>query len=255
MIRENKVKSMLRNGKKVVGTFVKMNDPASVEIFGLLGFDFIVVDNEHVAMNKDDIFNLIRGAEVTGIVPIVRVGNNTSIEVLQALDAGALGVQVPNIDTKKDIIKLIKNAKYAPLGNRGFSPSNRSAAYGIIDKEKYVKQANENTLIVCHCESGTSVNNLDEILLEEELDVIFIGPMDLSQSLGIIGQVNHPRLLKNVDKIIKKVLAMNKVVGMVAPNAKKAKELLEKGVQYIVISSDQGMLVSMGREYIKEIRE
>lgn len=255
MIRENKVKKILKNGGNVIGTFVKMNDPASVEILGLVGFDFIVVDNEHVAMNKDDMFNLIRSADVTGIVPIIRVRENIPVEILQALDAGALGVQVPNVDTKSDVYNVVKSAKYAPIGNRGFSPSNRSAGYGTMDKQQFVKQANDNTLVVCHCESVTSMNNLDEILLEEELDVMFIGLMDLSQSLGIIGQGNHPKLLKSMDNIIQKVIAMNKVVGMVAPNATKAKELIAKGVRYVMISSDQGMIASLGKQYIKEIKD
>ena len=254
MIRENKIKKILKNGGNVIGTFVKMNDPASVEILGLVGFDFIVVDNEHVAMNKDDMFNLIRSADVTGIVPIIRVRENIPVEILQALDAGALGVQVPNVDTKNDVCNVVKSAKYAPIGNRGFSPSNRSAGYGTIDKQQFVKQANDNTLVVCHCESVTSINNLDEILLEEELDVVFIGPMDLSQSLGIIGQANHPKLLESVDVIIKKVLAHDKIVGMVAPNTTKVKELIAKGVRYIMISSDQGMIASLGKKYIREIK-
>ncbi|ADL12474.1 HpcH/HpaI aldolase family protein [Acetohalobium arabaticum] len=255
MIRKNEVKQKLKNGEPVVGTFVKMNDPASVEILGLAGFDFFVADNEHISRDKETMVNMIRAAEITDIAPIIRVRENSFIEVLQALDAGALGVQVPNVDTKEGIEEVIRSAKYAPEGQRGFSPGNRSAGYGTMDKQEFVKQANEDTLVVMHCETETSMNNLDEILLEDELDVVFIGPMDLSQSLGIIGQGDHPKLKESVDTIVDKVLDAGKDVGMVASNPAQAKELIDRGVNYVMISTDHGMLGSSAREFVAEMKE
>src|SRR6056297_3477584 len=114
MIRENKVKKILEDGGTVVGSFVKANDPAVVEILGKAGFDFFVADNEHVAMNKNDMVNLIRSGELADIVPIIRVRENKDVEILQVLDSGAFGIQVPNIDTKKDAEKLAKSSRYAP---------------------------------------------------------------------------------------------------------------------------------------------
>ncbi|MCK8827423.1 aldolase/citrate lyase family protein [Natroniella acetigena] len=255
MIRQNKVKKKIKDGKPVIGTFVKMNEPASVEILGLAGFDFFVADNEHISRDKETMVNMIRAAEVTEITPIIRVRENSFIEILQALDAGALGVQVPNVDTKEGVEEVIRSAKYAPKGQRGFSPGNRSAGYGTMNKQEFVKEANEQTLVICHCETETSMNNLDQILLEDELDVIFIGPMDLSQSLGIIGQGDHPKLLESIDSIIEKVLAAGKDVGMVAPNPAKAKELIAKGVNYVMIGTDHGMLGSKARDFVAEMKE
>jgi 4-hydroxy-2-oxoheptanedioate aldolase len=255
MIRENKVKKKLKNGEPVIGTFVKMNDPASVEILGLSGFDFFVADNEHISRDKETMVNMIRAAEVADINPIIRVRENSFIEILQALDAGALGVQVPNVDTKEGIEEVIRSAKYAPAGQRGFSPGNRSAGYGTMDKLEFVKKANEETLVVMHCETATSMNNLDEILDEDELDVVFIGPMDLSQSIGVIGQGDHPELLESIDTIVEKVLAAGKDVGMVASNPAKAKELIEKGVNYVMIGTDHGMIGSKAREFVNGMKE
>ncbi|SKC36334.1 HpcH/HpaI aldolase family protein [Maledivibacter halophilus] len=253
MMRENKVKKIIKEGGYVVGTFVKFSDPSISEILGLIGYDFFVLDNEHVSMNKESMVNIIRGADATDIVPIVRVRKNEDVEVLQALDSGALGVQVPNVDTAKQAKDLVSYVKYTPVGKRGFSPSVRAAHYGMLDKKEYVKAANENTLIVSHCETVECVNNLDEILKIPEIDVIFIGPMDLSQSLGVIGDAAHPKVIKCIDTIIEKTKEAGKAVGIVSSPA-KAHEYIKRGVQYLLVSTDQGMIISTGKQVIKDIR-
>lgn len=254
MIRENILKRKIKEGAFAIGTFVKMNDPSVVEILGLIGFDFFVLDNEHVAMSKESMVSMIRGADVTNIVPIVRVRKNEDVEILQALDAGALGVQVPNVDTEQEALLLAASVKYDPVGKRGFSPSVRAAKYGLLDKKEYVKFANENTLIVSHCETVECVNNLDKILVIPEIDVIFIGPMDLSQSLGVIGEANHPKVLECIDTIIKKTKAAGKAVGIVSTPAQAA-EYVARGVQYLLISTDQGMIVSSGQQILKQVKD
>ncbi len=252
-MRENKIKKIIKEGGYAIGTFVKINDPSVVEILGLLEYDFFVLDNEHVSMNKETMVSMVRGADVTDIVPIVRVRKNVDVEVLQALDSGALGVQVPNVDTVQQAKNLASYVKYTPVGKRGFSPSVRAANYGLFDKKEYVKYANENTLIVSHCETVECVNNLDEILKIPEIDVIFIGPMDLSQSLGVIGEAKHPKVLECIDIIIKKTKDAGKAVGIVS-TAEAAHDYIDRGVQYLLISTDQGMIVSAGKQTIKKIR-
>jgi len=254
MLKENKVKKKLKEGGYVVGTFVKITDPSITEILGLIGFDFFVLDNEHVSMSKETIGNIIRGANTTDITPIIRVKKNEDVEILQALDSGALGVQVPNVDTEEQAKDLVSYVKYKPEGKRGFSPSVRAAHYGLYDKIQYVKDSNENTLVVSHCETVECVNNLDEILKITEIDVIFIGPMDLSQSLGITGQSNNPKLLEAIDLVIKKTKAAGKAVGIVT-NKEKASEYIDRGVQYLLIGTDQGMISSTGKEIIKKLKK
>src|SRR6056297_2322520 len=242
MLKENKVKKKLKEGGYVVGTFVKITDPSITEILGLIGFDFFVLDNEHVSMSKEAIGN------------IIRVRKNEDVEILQALDSGALGVQVPNVDTEEQAKDLVSYVKYKPEGKRGFSPSVRAAHYGLYDKIQYVKDSNENTLVVSHCETVECVNNLDEILKIPEIDVIFIGPMDLSQSLGITGQSDNPKLLEAIDIVIKKTKAAGKAVGIVT-NQEKASEYIDRGVQYLLIGTDQGMISSTGKDIIKNIKK
>lgn len=254
MIRENKIKKMLKEGKSVIGTFVKSSDPAVVEVLSFSGFDFIIIDNEHTAMNKESMVNLIRAADISGIVPTVRVRENSAAEILQALDAAALGVQVPQVDTKEEAQDVVDRVKYYPVGKRGYAASQRSAGYGFMNPKEYGEKSNENTLITCYCETKKAMENLDEILTVKEVDVIFIGPFDLSQALGVIGEPNHPAVLEAIDMIIRKVRAANKAVGIIASDAAQARKWIEKGVQYISLSSDLGMIASLGKQFINELK-
>lgn len=255
MIRENKIKQKLKRKEPVIGTFAKTMDPSIVEILGSAGMEFFVIDSEHVSYNPESITNLVRASDLTGIVPIVRVREATAVNIMQVLDMGALGYQAPNVDTLEQAKTAVFSGRYAPLGNRGFAPTHRAANYGMMDKQEYIDKANSEVLTIIHCETMESLNNLDEILQLEELDVVFIGPMDLSQSLGrdVMGQRNHPQLLEAIDQIIEKVTKAGKVVGTVADNPQMAKELIKKGVLYIPMSSDQGMIVSMTKNIIKEM--
>ncbi len=256
MIRKNKVKKMLKEGEVAIGSFVKLTDPSSTEIMGLAGLDFFVLDSEHVAINKETMANIIRASDISEITPIIRVSENSATDVMQALDAGALGVHIPNVDTFEEAKYAVKSTRYTPKGNRGFAPTHRAAGYGLIDKFEYIKMANEETLTILHCETIEAANNLDQILSLEELDVIFIGPMDLSQSLGadIMGKSNDPELLKVIDEIITRVNATGKVVGTVAADVEMAKDLMSKGVRYIPISSDQGMISKMCKEIVQKVK-
>ena len=255
MIRENKIKRMLKEQKSVIGTFVKTNDPAVVEVLGLSGFDFVIIDNEHTAMNIESTVHLIRAANLTGMAPVVRVRENHPAEILQALDAGALGVQVPQVNTKDQAVQVVESVKYAPLGKRGYAASQRSAMYGFMNPAEYAERSNEETLISCYCETAEAIRNLDQILQVEQIDVIFIGPYDLSQALGVLGQTDHPLVLKAIDEITEKVRAANKAVGIIASDAGQAEHWIQKGIHYISLSSDLGMISALGKQYLRHLRK
>lgn len=254
MIMENTLKKELKEGKNAVGTFIRINDPAIVEVIGMAGFDFIVIDNEHTAMSKESMINLIRAAELSGVTAVVRVRENSAAEILQALDAGALGVQVPQVDTYEEARAIVDRVKYAPIGARGFASSQRSAGYGNLGAKEYSEISNRNTMIVSYCETLKGYENLDEILKIDELDVIFIGPNDLSQAFGVIGESNHPKVLEAIDVIISKVRKAGKAVGIIAGNAEQAKMWFDKGAQFIALSSDLGMVSTLGKEYTSKLK-
>lgn len=154
-MRENRLKAMLAQGQSVIGTFVKLTDPAVPEILALAGFDFFVLDTEHVAVDREQLTNIVRAADAAGITPLVRVRENQQVEILQNLDLGYAGVQVPNVDMPQQARDLASYVKYTPDGVRGLSPSVRACDYGTCGVKAYIAAANANTMIVSHCETKT----------------------------------------------------------------------------------------------------
>lgn len=253
-MRENQLKKKLRRGESAIGTFVKLTDAAVPELLALAGFDFFVLDTEHVAVDREQLTNIVRAADAAGITPMVRVRENDQVEILQNLDLGYAGVQVPNVDTAEEARSLVSYVKYTPHGVRGLSPSVRACDYGTCGVQAYIDAANANTMVVSHCETRTCVENLDEIMKVEGLDVIFIGPMDLSQSYGVPGKPGDPEVQAAIETVTAKTLAAGKVVGTVAGTPEAARGLIEKGVRYILLASDQGMIVKWGKSAIQGIR-
>lgn len=253
-MRENLLKKKIKNGESAIGTFVKLTDPAVPELLALAGFDFFVLDTEHVAVDREQLTNIVRAADAAGITPIVRVRENNQVEILQNLDLGYAGVQVPNVDTAEATANLVSYVKYTPMGVRGLSPSVRACNYGTCGVQEYIDTANENTMVISHCETKTCVENIDEVLKVDGVDVIFIGPMDLSQSYGVPGKPGEPEVQAAIETVTAKTLAAGKAVGTVAGTPEAAKKLIEKGVQYILLASDQGMIVKWGKNAIGQIR-
>ena len=254
MIKENQIKKGLKEGKSYFGTFVKIPDPSAVEVLALSGLDFIVIDNEHTVMSTESTQNLIRAANIYNLVVSVRVKKNDAAEILQALDSGAYGVQVPQTNSKSDVEQVVSSVKYAPLGSRGYAASQRSASYGFMDAAEYARLSNENTLVSCYCETKAAIDNLDEMLSVNELDILFIGPFDLSQALGVTGRPRDPVVMKAIREITAKALKAKKAVGIIASDIEQTKQWLDMGIQYIVISSDLGMIASQAKAFIGALK-
>lgn len=255
MIRENPVKKGLKEGRSYIGTFVKMTDPSSVEIISMIGFDFLIIDNEHTHMSKETMVNLLRAADISGIVPIVRIRQNNRSMILQGLDAGGLGIMVPETSTRRDVEELIDNAYYAPIGNRGFSPSHRAAGYGFMNGAEYAEQANKQIMTIAYCETAAALENLDEMLQVPNLDVMWIGPMDLSQALGVLGNSRHEKVQAAMEMIIETCRRAHVAVGTIASDAAEGRRLLDMGVQLIGLSSDQAMIANAGKQFMKELKK
>ncbi len=253
MIRLNPLKQGLKEGNSYVGTFVKMTDASSVEIIAFCGFDFFVIDCEHTHIGKETMVGLLRAADISGIVPIVRVRENDRAQILHALDSGGLGVMVPETSSASEVRHVVDCAYYDPIGKRGFTPSNRAAGYTFMNGGEYAKMTNENVMVIVYVETKDGLDNLEEMLAVPGIDVMWIGPMDLSQALGVTGDSKHPKVLAAMDDIIEKCKKAGVAVGTIAPNAKEAQALIDKGVQFIGLSSDQAMIAYAGKQFMKEL--
>lgn len=235
-------KDKLKRGEKLFGPFMNMNYPTAIEIAGLAGFDFVIIDNEHGEIPVEGTLDLIRAAKLTGIPAIVRVYEGNPELIDKALDLGADGVQIPNIGSKEAAITAVKAAKFAPTGSRGCNRFVRAGRYGSIPKEDFFGKANDETAVILQVEGQDGVAALPEILTVPGIDVLFVGPYDLSASLGIPGQVDHPKVIEQMNIIMEQAQKVGVAIGFFVDDVKKAVEWKNRGVQYVSFSSDVGEL-------------
>lgn len=259
MIRENKTKRILKSGGVVLGTFLAFSDPSVMEIMGRVGYDFAVVDNEHSPMSQTTIREMMRASEVAGIdmTPIVRVKQSSAPEIHQALDMGAMGIQVPNVDTYEEALEACAAMYYTPKGHRGFGSGQRGIGYGFMPKEEYFDTANNEVLSIIQCESLESVKNLDRILGIESLDVVFIGAMDLSCSMGKETRAKryHPEVVRVFNETVKRILAAGKIVGATAATPEEVIEMRDMGVQYLSVGLDMAFMRDTAIKSLEQMRK
>ena len=254
MVRKNHIKEGLKNGKTYIGTFVKICDPSVAEVLALSGYDFIIIDNEHTVMDQETLANMIRACDATNMLPTVRVRDGSDSLIRQVMDTGSMGIQVPVINTVAEAKAVVASVKYAPEGTRGFASSQRSAGYGFMNAKEYAELSNACTMVTVYCETLEAMENVEAIAAVEGVDVVFIGPYDLSQALGVIGEPKHPKVLAAIDDIIKKVISKGKAVGTIASNGEEAAELIAKGVQFICLSSDLSMIAGLSKQFFEKIK-
>ncbi len=252
-LSDNKIKQLLYQGRTVKGSFIFTREPACVEILGYAGFDFVLIDTEHTPNTSTEVVNLVRAAEVAGIEPVVRVRANDPALILQALDVGAKGILVPRVNTAAEAQAVVRAAKYGPTGERGIAGIVRAAKYGFAPTEKYVVNANKNIFIMIQVEEVEAVDNLDEILGVTEVDAIFIGPVDLSQSMGLTGQFDHPEFRGTVERIISRATMAKKPVAMFCLNSENAKMWENTGVSILTIASDTMLLAAAAKKLLQDL--
>ncbi|KUO53355.1 MAG: aldolase [Desulfitibacter sp. BRH_c19] len=247
-----KFKEKLTN-EAVYGPFSKTSDPGIIEAAGYGGFDFIILDLEHGPNNVQTLQNLIRAAQNSNILPIVRVKENCDSLIGEVLDVGAAGIQVPQISNAEDASRIIRLAKFAPQGMRGVCRFVRAANYSSMDRYEYFKKSND-ALIIMHLEGQESINNLDEIMDVSGIDVLFIGPYDLSQSLGVPGQIDHPIVEEKMKQIIQKCKEKGIYVGTFVDTLENAKKWENAGVKYISYSVDIGIFYEQCKNIMQNLK-
>ena len=240
-MKRNSAKSKLREKGFLLGPFVEVGSPEIVEILGLAGFDFAIIDCEHAAFSGETVGNMIRASAASDIAPMVRVRENAAGPILEALDLGAVGLHIPQIATLDDAQRAVRAAKFPPDGERGFNPFVRAAAYGSDPPAEFRRQANDDTLLVLHIEAQESLDQLDEIVAVPGIDVAFLGPYDMSQTLGVPGQVTHPLVQETMQVIVKAAQPRGVAVGCFASTLEQAELWLRAGVSYLAYSVDSLM--------------
>lgn len=238
----------------IFGVFCKTNDPFFIEVIGRAGFDFVVLDNEHGPNSPRDTYNLITAAQCCGLYPIIRVSQLSAVEVQRALDLSPAGIQIPQIQCKQDAENVIRFSKYHPKGKRGLCGYVRAANFFLPTERSFFETQNELTTVI-HIEGDEGIEAFDEIAAVDDIDVIFIGPYDLSQSLGVPGQADHPKVLAEIEKLIVKCRARDKNVGIFAATLETARRYKDMGVKYITYSTDLGILAHACTDVVAQLKQ
>ncbi len=255
MFKKNFVKEKLESGQSVIGTWCTIPSSAVTDIISSSGVDFLIIDAEHGPITFETAQKMAAVCESRMVSPIMRLGGIDESEILKALDIGMHGIQIPNINNKTEVQLVIEYSKYPPVGNRGFSPFTRAGNYSLEKAVTLTETANENTLVGINIEGAEAIAKIDDILKIKELDILFIGLFDISKSLGIPGQVDHPSVQKKLEELTIKINNSGKYPGTIATNTDSLLRYKKLGVKYILYLVDCNVLQSAYKIPIKIFKE
>lgn len=239
-MQPNKLKAKLKAGETVWGCFVRYPEATLAEVLGYYGWDYLLLDAEHSSLTPRDCENLARACELQEMTPIVRVTTNQPPVILRFLDTGVQGVQIPMINSREEAEAAVRAVKFHPRGNRGLAGS-RPANFGQTQPfsfKEYTAQSNAETMVIAQVETAQAVEALPEIVQVPDIDVIFIGPSDLSHSIGLPGEVNHPEVQALFDRIVEVVKPTGIAIGTLVPNVESALKWQERGARYLMITME-----------------
>jgi 2-keto-3-deoxy-L-rhamnonate aldolase RhmA len=232
-MRPNLMKAKLKAGEPTLGCSVMFPSPQIVEMLGHAGFDWVLLDCEHGSLSLADVELMAMAADAVGITPIARPRSNTAPDIQSVMDRGVMGVQVPHINSAEDARRAVSAVKFGPGGARGLAAGTRPDHWGLGPKmPDFTAAANEQSLVCVQLEHEVAIGKVDEILKVEGVDVFFIGPSDLSQSMGHPGNPGAPAVARAIASTRAKIAAAGKICGMPATTENVA-ALVRDGVRYI----------------------
>ena len=241
-MRENRAKHKLERGE-VVTIVSGHNSSDIIDFLGQFGFDGVWIEGEHGPVDFADIPDMTRASDIWGMTSVVRVNINSPSVIYRTFDVGAQGVVVPHVNTAEEARAVVDAAKFHPIGARGMFTSRQG--HGVAD---YLARANDETLLVVLIEDIVAVNNLAEILTVDHIDVFFVAPSDLAQSMGHLGQAGHPEVQATIDRAIEQIISAGRTAGTLVNDA-NVEEYVKKGARFLmtgwpawVASGAQGFL-------------
>ncbi|HEX7125540.1 MAG TPA: aldolase/citrate lyase family protein [Thermodesulfobacteriota bacterium] len=249
----NRVKALLRRGEPAVGHWLSFPSPDVAELLAGFGMDWMLVDTEHGPASYADVENVIRAIAPHGVVPMVRVGENNAALIKRALDRGAAGVLVPMVNTAEEAAAAVAACRFPPEGIRGIAGT-RASRYGL-DAKRYFDEWNEDALVVVQVETREAVENVERIAAVPGVDVLFIGPNDLSASLGGYLQFDRPEFTSAVSRIVAAAKAHGKAVGYLTTGADAALARIRDGVTFIAVVTDSKLLADAAAATYRKVRE
>jgi 2-keto-3-deoxy-L-rhamnonate aldolase RhmA len=240
------IRDKVLSGELMSGTFLNLGSSLTAEMAGRAGFDWVLIDLEHGAGDRQELLLQLQALESTSAAPIVRIAWNDAVLFKRILDLGPSGIMVPYVQSGEEARRAVAAMRYPPAGVRGVASMNRACGFGP-GFDEYFQSANSKLLTVIQIETPTAVDNAEEIAATDGVDVLFVGPMDLSVMMGIPCQWEHPRLQAAYAKVIEACRKAGKVAGVLVMN-RDAERLVTEGFSFLSLSSDGAMVAAGMKE-------
>lgn len=257
MIFQNRVKRALREGKIVFGPMVsEIRTPGIAVLFARAGFDLFFIDMEHSCFTTETMADMILASRASGICPIVRVTSRVSHDHMsRPLDSGAQGLLIPQIESRNEVESIVKWCRYYPVGERGLALTRMHTFFESGNTPQTMKELNEEVLLCVQIESRKAIENLDDILSVPGVDVAYVGPADLSQSLGDPGNTENPDHVEACRRVIEVAKRHGVIPGIHTGSLKSARRWMEEGMRLVGIGTDIKLISEISSQYAQQLRE
>ncbi len=255
MIAPTGFRERLRRGEVVFGPLVQSPAVSVVEVLGLGGFDFVLFDQEHGPISVGDVAALTAACCGTSTAPLVRLRSSFPPDISAILDCGVAGIHAPRVDSAETAASIVRASRFHPEGSRGLNPFVRAASYSQQHIDEFITAANREVTIIISIEGRAAIEHLDEVIAVRGIDVVFFGPYDLSNALGVPGQIFHPVVVEKLKSSVQKVKRVGIAPGVFAETVEAALRWVECGVQYIVFSVDTRLLFEVTQERVRDLRQ
>jgi 2-dehydro-3-deoxyglucarate aldolase/4-hydroxy-2-oxoheptanedioate aldolase len=254
-MKANLLKQTLAEGRVPVGHMIlEFGTRGIAQVMAAAGVDFVIIDTEHTGFTPSQIADLLAWFKATEVAPLVRIPQIQYHFISRTLDTGALGIMVPNVKNGAEARAVVSAAKYAPLGQRGIIFGQAQNDFKAVNPAEFMNYANTNTTIICQIESVEGVENLEEIATTPGVDILWVGQFDLSQSMGIPGQFDHPRFLEAIQRVIEVGRSHGLGLGIQPGSLAQAQGWLELGFNVISYSADLFLYLAAMTQAVAEVR-
>lgn len=250
---ENRVKQLLQDGQATIGLWLTLPSPAVAEMISSYELDWLLIDTEHGAADYETVEEMIRAMKGTPVVPLIRVAGNDPVLIKKGLDRGAYGVVVPLVSTAEQAIAAVRATRFPPEGIRGVAGT-RLTRYGA-DLPQYVREWNRQVLMICQLETADAVQNAGAIAGVDGVDVLFVGPNDLSANLGAFREFERAEFTRAVDRILQAARRSGKAAGIMAGGPEDALTRLDQGFTFVSVTSDARLLSAAVDAAFRKVRE
>ena len=249
------IKKKMNAGKTVFGTWCMLPSSFVVDVIAGTGLDFVVLDMEHGTLSWETAEEMVRAAQLHECQPIIRVGDDQENTILHALETGCEAILVPHVSTAKSAAGIVNASRYAPKGSRGLSPYTRNHGYTHVGLAESMARHSDETLVGILVEGKEGIENLPEIAQVEGLDLIYLGMYDISQSVGLPGELEHPKVLEQLEKCLETIQKSRKFSGVFSRDLGYCSKFRDMGFDFVAYIADSHALTAYYSSCVQEFHK